>query len=199
MNIRLRTTAAGASTTNSVAQWDFAMTSIQWVDTTAIPSLTFNLSDNNVGFGNASAVTARYATDDAVGTTTSSAIAHALSVSTNAVGGYVVAIDGTEPLCLTSCSGASIDAVGPIATTTNVGTEQFGLNLSTTVGAGVVSSPYNTVNWAYGTSTFPATVATGAGDDTTSTFAVRYMTNISALTESGDYAAVVTYRVTGTF
>ncbi|GEM_PF-2527118 len=33
MNIRLRTSASGATTNNSVNQWDFAMVSLQWIET----------------------------------------------------------------------------------------------------------------------------------------------------------------------
>ena len=44
MNIRLRTTASGAATNNSVAQWDFAMIAIQWVEVPPPPAPITNQS-----------------------------------------------------------------------------------------------------------------------------------------------------------
>lgn len=47
INMRLRTTTSGATTNNSVAQWDFAMVSIQWVNVAPAASITFTTSHTN--------------------------------------------------------------------------------------------------------------------------------------------------------
>ncbi len=41
MNLRLRTSSAGATTNNSIAQWDFAMVSLQWVEDGNYPAKTY--------------------------------------------------------------------------------------------------------------------------------------------------------------
>ena len=44
MNLRLRTTAPGATSNNSVAQWDFAMVSLQWVEDPDHASATYQFN-----------------------------------------------------------------------------------------------------------------------------------------------------------
>ena len=196
INLRLRTTAAGATANNSIAQWDFAMVSMQWVNISFIQSLTFSISDNTVGFGSLSSVSSVYATGDTLGTTSTSSMAHTISVSTTAPGGYIMTIDGNT---LTGGVGI-IKAIGNTATTAQTGIDQFGLSASVSSGTGSVSAPYSTISlFALATSSFPSTVATGIGDNITSLFNLRYLGNINALTNSGSYTSILTYTVTGVF
>ncbi len=158
-------------------------------------SLTFSISDNTIGFGTLLSVAARYATGDTLGGSTDTADSHTLSASTNVSGGYNISLNGT-----TLTSGANtVTAIGATATTSSVGTKQFGLRIISNSGTGVVVSPYNTSNWAFDTAAFPDTIVTGAGDSSTSVLGMRYISNISASTASGSYSAVLTYVMTVNF
>jgi type 1 fimbria pilin len=66
-------------------------------------------------------------------------------------------------------------------------------------GTGLVASPYNTANWALDTGSFPDAVASGDGDEITTIFGARYISNSTAVTDFGNYNAVITYTVTATF
>ncbi len=70
-NIRLRTSTSGASTTNQVSQWDFAMVSIQWVEAQVSGgSLTLSLDSNSESFGTLTPGTPVYGSTTATVTTT---------------------------------------------------------------------------------------------------------------------------------
>lgn len=158
-------------------------------------SLTFSISDNTIGFGTLSAAGARYATGDTSGFGSDTVDAHTISASTNASSGYTMTLSGT-----TLTSGANtVTAIGGTAAASSAGTEQFGLRLIVNSGTGSATSPYASANWALDTGAFPDQVASGAGDGTTSEFGVRYIGNISANTDAGNYSAVLTYTVTATF
>jgi len=161
----------------------------------ASQSLTFSISDNTIGFGTLSPIGARYATGDTNGSSSDSADAHTISISTNASSGYTMTLNGTT---LTS-GGHTITAIGGTAAAPNVGLEQFGLRIIVNSGTGLASSPYASANWALDTGAFPDHVASGAGDGVTTQFGIRYLSNISVATESGNYNAVLTYTVTATF
>lgn len=85
------------------------------------------------------------------------------------------------------------------AAATNIGNEPFGIRLGVNSGNGFVSAPYNGAVWAFDTAAFPDLIATGAGDSVTTVFGVRYIANTAAITEFGNYSAVITYVVTATF
>lgn len=158
-------------------------------------TLSFSISDNSIGFGNLTAVQARYATGDTLGSTTDTTSAHTISVATNASGGYVMTISGS-----TLTAGANtITPIGATAVASSVGSEQFGTRLTVDSGTGSVSAPYNGANWALDTAAFPDTVATGSGDEVTTVFGARYIANTGAATEFGSYSATITYTVTATF
>ena len=161
-------------------------------------TLVFSISDNTIGFGSITAVQAKYATGDTLGSSTDSADAHTISIATNASSGYSMTISGTTLTC-SSCGGATITAIGGTATTSNVGTEQFGTRLGVNSGTGSVISPYNGANWALDTGAFPDAIATGSGDSVTTVFGARYITNTNTVTDVGSYSAVITYTVTATF
>jgi hypothetical protein len=197
MNMRLRTTTSGAATNNSVAQWDFAMVSIQWVETPAppaVPGLTFSISDNSIGFGSLSPSAARFATGAGTGSATEIE-AHNIIVGTDAVNGYTLTVTGT-----TLQSGANtITAIGPTNTASAVGTEQFGLRMTASGGIGTVSAPYAAAGFAFDTAAFPDEVASATGASANTTFSVRYIANIATMTEAGTYTANITYIVTANF
>jgi hypothetical protein len=161
-------------------------------------SITFSISDNAIGFGTLLPGGTRYATGNGVGAGSDAAAAHTISVSTNATDGYVVYLGGTTLTCV-SCGGATISPIGGTALAPSVGTEQFGLRAAVVSGTGSVSAPYNGANWALDTAAFPDTFATGAGDDVSTDFGIRYMSNIASNSEAGSYSAQLTYIVTSTF
>jgi hypothetical protein len=161
-------------------------------------TFSFSISDNSIGFGSLTTAQARYATGDTLGAASDTADAHTISIATNASSGYVMTISGSTLTCST-CGGATITAIGATAVASNPGTEQFGVRIGVNSGTGVVSSPYNSSDWALDTASFPDTVATGAGDEVTTIYGIRYIGNASALTEFGNYRANITYTVTATF
>ena len=162
---------------------------------TGVQSLTFSISDNTIGFGTLLAVATRYTTGDTLGTSTDTTDSHTLSASTNVSGGYSISLNGT-----TLTSGVNtITAMGGTAIVSSVGTKQFGLRIISNSGTGVAVSPYNTSNWAFDVATFPNKIVTGAGDNSTSVFGMRYISNISASTPSGSYTSVLTYVMTVNF
>jgi hypothetical protein len=197
MNMALKTTSSGATTNNSIRQWDFAMVSIQWVEVPFVETVTFSMSDNTIGFGSLSQAAVRYATGDTLGSA-SEVEAHTLTTSSDATGGYAISLTGNTLTCA-DCGGATVTAIGASAVASAVGTEQFGTRATVTSGNGTVASPYNGSNWAFDTSSFPDAFATGGGDSVTSIFSVRYLSNIAPVTENGSYASSLTYVVTGTF
>jgi hypothetical protein len=141
---------------------------------------------------------ARYATGDGLGSA-SADVAHTISASTDATGGYVIALSGNTLTC-SACAGATISAIGATAVASAAGTEQFGLRVATSTGNGTIASPYNsTTLWAFDTAAFPDLVVSGNGDSVLTTYDLRYLSNISALSENGSYTSTITYTVTGTF
>jgi len=172
---------------------------IAWIDNTALdviaaPTLSFSISDNTIGFGTLSSSAARFATDDEAG----SAIeveTHTLSASTNATSGYIITVDGTT----LTYSSYTITAIGGTNTASSPGTEQFGLRMTVTAGTGTVTVPYAAAGFALDTAAFPDQVSSGGGDGVTTTYSVRYLANITLLTEAGNYSATLTYVATGTF
>jgi hypothetical protein len=162
----------------------------------APPSITMSLSDNSIGFGSLSSIGSRYATADGLGSSTIYTTAHTISASTNATGGYVMTVDGTT----LTADVHTITPIGGTALSPSIGAEQFGIGVSNATGTGLAIAPYATPNqYAFATSSFPDTIATGAGDSVSSIFNVSYVANIAANTEAGIYNGQVTYTVTGAF
>jgi len=195
MNIRLRTTLP---TTAATRRWDFAMVSIQWAEVPVAPppgeTLTFTISDNTIGFGPLASGSARFATGDTLGNATEIE-AHNLTASTNAGSGYVISVAGT-----TLTFGAhTITAIGGTSTASAPGTEQFGIRATATGGTGIVSAPYAAAGFALDAGAFPDEFASAPGATILTTFSVRYLANVSAMTEAGSYTANLTYTATGRF
>ena len=95
--------------------------------------------------------------------------------------------------------GATITAAGASAVASAPGTEQFGIRVATSTGNGTLYSPYNTTSWALDTAAFPDLIASGNGDSVLTTYQMRYLSNISPVSENGSYTSAITYTVSGTF
>lgn len=165
---------------------------------TSLPqSISFSVSTSTIYFGTLSSVQARFASSTNLGGDSIETQAHTFAVSTNAISGYSVTVQGD-----TLTSGLySIDAIGGVGTTSSPGVEQFGLRAVATGGSGTVSSPYNGAGFAYaGTATTSSQIA-GAieGDGVTTTYSVRYIANIAGTTEAADYTAALVYVATANF
>ncbi len=155
------------------------------------PGLAFVISDNTADLGILSIIGA--STD-----TTS------FSVSTNAVGGYVVCISG-DTLTL-NVGGHDIDALTG-QTASSPGTEQFGINLvansNPSVGAnpsggrGVAASDYDTANQFKYVS--GDTIASADIYSQNTDFIISYLGNMSNATAAGNYRTNLTLIATAKF
>lgn len=162
-----------------------------WINT-----ISFAISDTTIGFGSCQSGAARYATGDAAGSANDSADAHTMTLSTSARVGYSLTAFGPT---LTS-NADTISAIGGTAAASNPGTEQFGMRVIKNSGAGQVSSPYDTSDWAYDAASAPDQIASHNGSASTSVYGVRYICNINGTTtEPGNYSTDLTYVLTGTF
>jgi hypothetical protein len=164
-----------------------------------VKTLTFSISNNDIDFGKLTATANRYATTGAgSGGSAIEGIAHTLEATTNAGSGYVITVQGA-----TLNDGLkTIDAIGGTAANPTFGIEQFGLRITASGGTGAVSSPYNDVSkYAYDatSSTSDEIASEGTGDDVLTTYSVRYLGNISGVTQSGDYSTTLTYIISGSF
>lgn len=171
------------------------------VTATVAQSFTFTISTSTIFFGALSTAAAKFASStNPLGDTTET-IAHTLGVSTNAPSGYTITIKGQT---LTSLQNASntITAMGATAASSTASSEQFGIRATASGGTGSsVDSTYASLS-SYGydaTATTSAILATGSGATNTTTYSLRYVANIAALTEAGTYVANVVYVATANF
>ncbi len=138
-----------------------------------------------------------------------------MAASTNAQGGYIITVNGPT---LTS-GGNNIPAIGGTATTSAIGTGQFGLNLklNTTPAIGAEVSPapngtstkgqartgFSTVNsyrfQAATVDTVAASDSGGAGATNSQVYTVSYIVNVSGNQAPGTYTTTLTYICTPTF
>ena len=164
-------------------------------------SLTFTISTTTIYFGTLGSGAAKFASSTNPAGDTIENVAHTLAVGTNAPSGFTLTIRGQT---LTSQQNASntITAIGATAASSTPGSEQFGIRVTESGGSGTaVSSPYNfSTSYGYNsTATSSSVLATGSGSTPTSTYSVRYLANISPVTEAGTYAANVVYVATANF
>ena len=158
-------------------------------------TLSFTLSSNAIGFGALGTGAAKYATTGG-GTATANTVAHTIDIATNAANGYTATVAGNT---LTYGS-STIDAIGASAVTTAIGTEQFGINISSSGGSGTVSAPYATAsNYAFDSAAFPDEIVKSTVASAATTYSLRYIANIAALTEAGEYSSTLTYVATANF
>lgn len=164
-------------------------------------SLTFTVSTSTIYFGILGAGAAKFASSTNSAGDTTETVAHMLAVGTNAPSGFTLSVRGQT---LTSQQNAAntVDYIGAIAASSTPGTEQFGFRTTESGGIGVtVNSPFSSAT-SYGyaaTATTSSVVAVGTGSTPTSTFAVRYVTNVGAITEAGTYTASLIYVATANF
>lgn len=160
-------------------------------------SITFSISTTTLYFGQISSVQARFASSTNQSGSDTEVDAHTISVLTNAVNGYTVSVQGGT----LSTGSTTIAAIGAVATTSLIGTEQFGLKVSATGGSGTATSPYNSSLFAYSANASSSSQVASAsvGDSATTTYAIRYLTNIAGTTNSGVYTSNLVYVATANF
>lgn len=169
------------------------------VSAEVLGSITFTVSSNAIYFGNLRTTSPCFAESTNPGNVacpiTSEAEALNFTVGTNAPNGYSVTIQGDT----LRSGGNTIDPL-PVNTASSFGSEQFGLRINASGGLGSVIAPYAAAGYAYtGTPATPAQIASYTGPSATTTYSVRYLANIAALTEAGSYATAHTYVATGNF
>jgi len=185
------------ATGDALVRYRFAL---EWEERSATAgpqTLSFSISTSTLYFGLVSPVSTRYASSTNVFGGGIEAEAHTLTINTNAVNGYTITAQGAT----LNASGAYIQAIGATATTSLVGTEQFGLRMTASGGSGVVTSPYNGTGFAYAaTATTSSQVASATvGDNATTTYSVRYLANVAPITVSAVYGANIVYVATANF
>ncbi len=172
---------------------------LEWAETSSSTQqfITFSVSTTTVYLGVASPVFVRYASSTNTSGSDIEVEAHTLLVNTNATNGYTVSVRGQT---LTSGS-VTIAAIGGVNTSSLPGTEQFGIRLTASGGSGTSTSPYNGLGFAYAaTATTSSQVASASiGDNATTTYSVRYLTNIAATTAAASYTTSVIYVATANF
>jgi trimeric autotransporter adhesin len=164
------------------------------IDATVSQTMTFTISTTSISFGTLSAVAARFASSTAAGSA-SEGEAHNIIVGTNASAGYTLTATGTTLTYGTN----TIAPIGGANTLSATGTEQFGLRAVASGGSGTVSAPYAAAGFAYATSSFPSAIATSNVASANTTYSMRYLANISSLTEAGIYTAALQYVATANF
>lgn len=171
------------------------------VSATVAQSFTFAISTSTIFFGSLGAGAAKYASSSNPLGDSIETVAHSLSISTNAPSGYTITIKGQTLTSLQSSS-STITAIGSTVASSTPGTEQFGIRATASGGTGATVDPTYAAATSYGydaTATSSATFATGSGATNTTTYSLRYLANIAALTEAGTYVANVIYVATANF
>ncbi|MFA6512222.1 MAG: hypothetical protein WCV86_03820, partial [Patescibacteria group bacterium] len=162
-------------------------------------TMTFAISDVDVGFGTLDASNPRWANAGGTGSATDTA-AHTLSLATNATDGYAITYNGA-----TLTSGADTITVASISNDADgtQGSEQFAMGFSTD-GDATIAAAYDhnatpgSRDWAFVAST-TTTLASELGPTATETISAFYLANIAGNTEAGIYSTSVTYIATATF
>ena len=164
-------------------------------------SLTFTISTTTIFFGTLGAGDDKFASSTNILGDSAETIAHTLGVSTNAPSGYNISIRGQT---LTSQQNASntINAIGATVASSTIGSEQFGIRATSTGGTGATIDTTFSALTSYGydaPATTSASFAVGTVPTNTTTFGLRYVTNISSLTEAGTYVANVVFVATANY
>lgn len=159
-------------------------------------SISFNLSDNSVGFGNLISTGLRYATGDGTGNS-SETESYNFTANTNASSGYTVYVSGDS----LKNGAVTIDAIGGTNTTPSAGSKAFGMRAVASGGIGSVVTPYDGAGFAYDATSFSPSVVASAtsGDGTTTTYSVRTVATIDSLLDYGSYSTNLTYTIVPNF
>ena len=188
-------TDTGSVTQNIITDDTVAMTG------TVNQSISFTISTTTIYFGTLGSGGAKFASSTNSSGDSTETIAHTLGVSTNAPSGFTLSVRG-QTLTSQQNSNNTITRIGGSIASSTPGTEQFGIRATESGGSGTaVASPFN-YSSSYGydaTATTSATLATGSGATPLSTYSLRYVANISAITEAGTYAANLVYVATANF
>ncbi|MBI3638288.1 hypothetical protein HY227_00915 [Candidatus Wolfebacteria bacterium] len=201
MNINLRTTADSASSTNAIRQWDFAMTSIQWVETGTASTISCSTDSASTAFGNL--------TDLSIFTSSPNA---STTMSCDSGAGCTLYIkdagSGSNPGLWNSTSSALIEspnAAYSASTTLAAGTEGYGTQATTTAtGSGGtlgVNSRYNSailgINGIGGLTTSTQVLASSTAAITNREIITAHKAATSSTTPTGDYNDTITYSCLG--
>jgi hypothetical protein len=167
----------------------------------AIVSATSTAFSNAIYFGTLGSGAVKYASSTNTSGDTAETVAHNLQVSTNAPSGYTITVQGQT---LTSQQNAAntIDFIGGTAASSAAGTEQFGIRATKSGGSGATIDATYSGGSTYGydgTATTTSAFSVGTSPTNTETYSLRYLANISALTEAGTYAASLEYVATANY
>ena len=159
-------------------------------------SISFNISDNLVGFGNLVSTGLRYATGDGNGNSSETETFN-ITVNTNAPSGYGLYLQGDS----LKDGPTTITPIGGTNTTPSVGSNAFGVRAVATGGNGVVVSPYDGSGFAYDADNSNATTigSSSSGNGVTTTYSIRMVATIDSLLDPGSYATNLTYFITANF
>ena len=198
------TIASISSSTNATIGGPTAYTrKVCGSETDGIQTITFELSTSTIYFGQVSSLSTRYGSSTNTQGDNTETEAHTLKVKTNATSGYLVTVRGdTLNLGFVPTNATNtISAIGGTNTPSSLGSEQFGLRMVASGGIGTVAAPYSASGFAYdATGVISSQVASASlGDNATTTYSVRYITNIANTTEYGSYTANLVYVATANF
>lgn len=168
-----------------------------------LPTLTFAISDNNVGFGDILPTAVRYATADEVGAAAEPGAGEAteLTVSTNADDGVIIEVRDLNGAAASGFYSADNGTTLPSTASSSVvaGTESYGVygkNASSlTLDEGFDNDTTSDVAISTTYQTFAeSTVPVDGG-----TVDVSFIVGINSTTPAGDYEDTLTFLATGRF
>lgn len=171
------------------------------ISATVSQTISFTISTTTIYFGSLNSGGAKFASSTNSAGDTTETIGHTLAISTNAGSGYTITIRG-QTLTSQQDSADTITAIGSSAAASSIGTEQFGIRATVSGGTGSSVDATFSGGSTYGydaTATTSATFATGSGPTLTSTYSLRYLANISTVTEAGTYVASLVYVATANY
>ena len=163
-------------------------------------TISFAISANSIDFGTLGTAAVKYASSTNAAGDTAETVAHTLAVATNAPSGYTITASGTT-LTSQQNSAFTITEIGATPASSTIATEQFGLRATKSGGVnGTIAAPYvQTTSYGYNATSSAQTFASGTSATATETYSLRYVANITALTEAGNYATNIVYVATANF
>ncbi|MEX0668305.1 MAG: hypothetical protein WD061_01025 [Candidatus Saccharimonadales bacterium] len=186
----IESSVVSASTSQAITVKGFVQPVLAFCVGITISGDCSTASGNNIDFGEFSPNTTSVATSQ-------------MRAHTNAVGGYVITVQGA-----TLASGSNIIPALPSFTAPQTGTSQFGINLANNTnpdaGSDVVGDGQGSITASY---TQPNqfkfesgdVLATAPGLTSDNTYTTTYITNTSPNQAAGIYSATLTYVITATF
>ena len=170
------------------------------VNAVVAQTIAFAISANSIDFGTLGTGAAKFASSTNTAGDTVENVAHTLAVATNAPSGYSITASGTT-LTLQQNTAFTITEIGAVPASSTAGIKQFGLRATKAGGVnGTIAAPYaQTTSYGYNATSSAQTFASGTSATATETYSLRYVANISALTEAGNYSTNITYVATANF